>query len=179
MADLIVGQGSTVKTDSPPSLGSLSGVVKAATGVLSALPLGSANQKLFIDITGSDLEFAGGSTFCVYTRDVSIDGDQPLIGAGFKPSSAIVICVDSVPGGVTTSIGMGTGPGASQVALCQYASGTWTVVGSFFIYYIITNGATVAAATIKSFDSDGVTLTWSKPNGSPTGTAMFFILYYR
>lgn len=108
-----------------------------------------------------------------YTHDTSTTGDQAMTGAGFTPRFAIII-------GVVTStklISIGATDGTNHACFFQEAAGsTWLPSTSIVLAARTSTGVTEAQAIYKTFDSDGMTITWSK-TGSPTGPDSFAVIY--
>lgn len=111
------------------------------------------------------------------TRDMtSATGDVAYTGFGFTPRHFTV--VSSISGTNVASWGMsdvsGGVYGTGFVTYYTYtpAFGQSTSLG---VAILNTAGATDQEGKVKTFDADGVTLTWTK-NGSPTGTADLQIL---
>jgi len=121
------------------------------------LAIGSANYKLFVNAAGNAAEWANGIVVLNVTRALdAAAGDVSYSGVGFKPSSAIFVAGLSNHG---ISIGMDnmTAKGVS----CVFAA-AYTPNHNNFSIWIANAGNTVYQyAFIKSFDSDGFTLTWA------------------
>jgi len=145
-----------------------------ASGVLARHPKGTANHKLFMHASNDAPEWAKGMGIISSTRDLTAAaGDVSYSGLGFKPSlvlgfgavgATIVGCIGVDDG--TVRKGMDTRTTAGQWAIQDYLLAFLTSVGVY------------QAAVVKSFDSDGVTLTWTKV-GSPAGTATFTLICFR
>jgi hypothetical protein len=157
MADLIVGKGLDVKLG---NIAAGSGLIQAASGVLSALALGAANTKLFINAAGTAPEFASGFYVNRFDRDAAgANADVAYTGIGFKPSAMILFtCLNS---GAQLSLNLWTTP----VQWGVHFSTAWWPTGNIDMY--LTGGR--SWGTLKSFDADGFTITWSKTT-NPTGT---------
>jgi hypothetical protein len=131
----------------------------------------------------ANINFAG-KTFSSYSdtafysgtleRDVSVgSGDVSYTGIGFKPRA--IIFYATVASTNTASWGMSAG--ASNNVMTQMASGSFDYyTGSASIAYV--SGLNTHIGTIKTFDSDGFTITWTKAN-SPTGTLRVYYMAYR
>ncbi len=144
-------------------------------GLFTILAKGAANTKLFINAGATAPEWAVGMKVVSTTRDVSVTGDQAITGAGFKPSAAIVLA--NIGGNAATSIGITDA--ALNGMIENYHNNTADQWNSASYLVIMQTGVGVNANAIwKSFDADGMTITWTK-NGSPTGTANLFILFLR
>lgn len=132
--------------------------------VLSAV-LGAANLKMFVNAAGNALEWASGTFVGSFTRVLSVaSGDVAYTGVGFKPSVLIGL------GGVS---GAGVFVGLGNASLDGAMNNPY--LGSTF-FYIQNTGA--QTATIKTFDADGFTLTWTKV-GSPIDTATVYYVALR
>lgn len=113
------------------------------------------------------------------TRDLSAaTGDVSYTGAGFPPSAVFAMAAS---GGVTLSFGIGdSAKGVNAFKKdgdsTNYFNNTATF-GACLVFFSPTSGNN-QAAIIKTWDADGLTLTWTK-TGSPTGTVTvnFWFLY--
>lgn len=101
-------------------------------------------------------------------------GDVAYTGVGFTPTS--IIAISSVSGAVTTNISVGDS--------AKTASGIYTIGNDNTknrhagIVTLVTSGGNQQIATIKTYDADGFTLTWTK-TGSPTGTGYISFLCFK
>ena len=157
------------------TIGTLSGIVKAAAGVLSALALGAADLKLFMDAAGTGLEWAKGFKMGTFTRAPG-SGDISYTGVGFKPS-VIIFLMGIAAGNIMSSIGFDNG--TSPYCLANYHNVTaeqW--IASLKAIYSLESGSNTTEAFVKSLDSDGFTLTWTA-YGSPTTTMAVYYLALR
>ena len=156
------------------TIGTLSGIVKAAAGVLSATALGSADQKFFMNAAGNAPEWATGNFVGTFTRDVAAaTGNVSYTGVGFKPS-AIIFFVN-----ITATVKASFGFNKIGVALVIALQGdsTWGQWAGYSIF-ILTDGSNWHAGVIASFDADGFTITWTK-TGAKTGTANIYYMAFR
>ena len=156
------------------TIGALSGIVKAAAGVLSATALGAANLKFFMNAAGDAPEWKTGIKIGYIQRDTSLaDGNVSYTGIGFKPSH-IIFC--------------GMGPTANEINPFGLDNGTdhygfhydqakWNIHVSYSILLYQTT-AIYALASVLSFDADGFTLAWLK-NGAKTGTGTILYIAFR
>jgi len=155
------------------TIGSLAGIIKGASGVLSALALGTADLKLFMNAAGTDIEFASGIKIGYFTYDLSTaSGTQAITGVGFKPSH--IIFIGGTGDANQTTIGIDNG----TTKLCHYL-----YTGSFYVNTNFSIASTPGASDyqtglITTLGSDGFTLTWTK-TGSPTGTLSLNYLAFR
>ena len=110
------------------------------------------------------------------TRDMTaVSGDVAYTGVGFKPSS--IICFYCIAGGQVGGDGMADSALGSQALSRQAATGIYDIVGSYLIVLEQTAGND-QLATVKTYDSNGFTLTWTKV-GDPTGTGELAFLCFR
>ena len=109
------------------------------------------------------------------TKDMTqASGDVAYTGVGFVPTSIIVFY--GIPS--TFTWGMGHSDSAKTVNTVGNDSATnmRPNVGYFITAY--TSPSASQLATVKTFDTDGFTLTWTK-NSAPTGTlSLFFLLNF-
>ena len=154
-------------------------VYASAANVLARLAL-VANKHLMGNAGGTAPEWVCPYKVVLGTRDMTAaSGDVAYTGAGFKPSAVIVFaCVEGL---TAMSIGMFDGTAGSSIA--DYSVGgaganVWTSGGVNQINLVTSAAGTNQQAIWKSWDSDGMTLTWTK-NGSPTGDAYLRKMYFR
>ena len=109
------------------------------------------------------------------TRDLTAAGaptDVAYTGVGFTPTS--IICNY----GVDSSIHVGN----SLVDSSKTGKTIWGDAPNFYyqahFIFSSSSGGNYQIADIKSFDTDGFTLTWTK-TGSPTGTLLINCLCFR
>jgi hypothetical protein len=99
-------------------------------------------------------------------------GDQALTGAGFSPTGLIALgTVES-----TTFASWGLGDDAVAETSSAMAAGNVTVRDNYLIYASALDG-NYMAATVKTLDADGCTLTWIK--GGTGYDCVFRILFLR
>jgi len=131
------------------------------TQIVTPLSLGNANLNTRLK-----------SKIVSYTRDISAaNGTVGYTGAGFTPS--VVIAFGAIAGSDTTTTGFAASDGGMG-ELTQYQANTFVVNAKFLSF--ATSASDYEDATIASYTTDGVILTWTK-TGSPTGTGAFYILY--
>jgi hypothetical protein len=108
------------------------------------------------------------------TRDLTTaTGDVAYTGAGFTPTSLKAFGV--VDGTAFVSEGFSDSAKTSQ-CMYQYGSNTWSMSAG-----LLAMSPTISAyqiATVKSYDADGFTLTWTKTS-TPTGTATVRVICYK
>ncbi len=117
-----------------------------------------------------------------YSRDMTAAaGDVSYTGCPFAPKGVIIMAITTG----TSSIGMaseasGYGGDNNEIFQGVYSNAgttTWSGGGTRIISFQ-TTPSVFQNGFIKSFDSDGVTITWFK-GGSPTGTLSFGITYFK
>ena len=155
---------------------SLTGILKSAGGLMSALSFGAANTKLFIDAAGTAPEYATGIKIGTITRDTAaVAGDVAYTGIGFKPSNILFLSI------VDLSYKMSIGLDDASVRYCIFhhadntlGSYSWDNATSIYLRY----DTKIHTGKIKTFDSDGFTITWAT-SGSPTGIAYIHYMAFR
>jgi len=147
-----------------------------ASGALARLAKGTANYKLFMNAAATAPEWAQGIGYIATSYDLSTDsGDQAISGVGFKPSGFIVLA--TIDGSTEWSVGFGVGPSLIEYSI-NYRSDTGKMmIGAGYLMRIYMS-AGGQSAILKSWDSDGVTLTWTK-GSSPTGTLTQYFIFFR
>jgi hypothetical protein len=155
------------------TIGTLSGIVKAATGVLSATALGAANLKFFINAAGAAPEWSKGIKLSVYTHDVSITGNQTLTGAGFLPTLARILFF--IP-----DVLSGHGVGDGTINYCVHYDAVYPndAMSSSTQIIVAYTAVSQQFSAVLTFNADGGVLTWSKIN-SPTGTCTILVEWLR
>jgi len=111
-------------------------------------------------------------------RDMTAaSGDVAVTGVGFKPRA--VICFATVPSAVGAG-GWGFSDGTAHFTMYDDSITTPDHYGATTALILIQRGATGSyqTAIVKTFDSDGATLTWTKV-GSPVGTASVYFMFLR
>ena len=109
-----------------------------------------------------------------FTRDMTAaSGDVAYTGVGFTPTS--IIALTTVPGGYRFSVGISDSLKAVSV-IETYNPNSMT--NDYDRIITLTDGSNVQYAIVKSYDSNGFTLTWTKVS-SPTGTAALIFLCFR
>jgi len=134
----------------------------------------------WLALGGSDLTNA---SIVQYTSPTE-PGIQPLTGAGFAPTAAIIAtlgsdtAVNSTRDNLDSWPGIGIATPTAQAAsgyLSKHAAGGHRRSQSnSHVIYLPDEGDIRWAASVQSFDSDGITLYWS----SVQTTAMFFWVLY-
>lgn len=117
------------------------------------------------------------SKLITVTHDISVTGDQAITGTGFTPKGVTIYAL--VPG-ITGATSWGLLDGDSNAGFVLYATPT---AGQYSyntgaLIYLSPSVGVQSYALWKSFDSNGMTITWSK-TGLPTGTATLLIRFDR
>lgn len=180
VADLDTAQAYTNKTLTDPTNNVMAKSLKSATTTVdvSASTAPSANQVLTAtDSTHATWQAVPGtlsSKVITLTRDLTTaTGDVAYTGAGFTPTSLKAFGV--VDGTAFVSEGFSDSAKTSQ-CMYQYGSNTWSMSAG-----LLAMSPTISAyqiATVKSYDADGFTLTWTKTS-TPTGTATVRVICYK
>jgi len=162
------------------TIGTLAGLVKADAGVLSALALGTANYKLFMNAAGTAPEFASGIYIGTFTRDQATGaGDVSYTGIGFKPSWILFLANQN--DSARLSIGYDKGGGSTN-GNCVYnnheaGAYSWKIDDGRSIMAQASSTNNVRA-NVKTMDADGFTLSWAL-TGSQTGTLTVRYIAFR
>lgn len=97
-------------------------------------------------------------------------GDVAYTGYGFQPSALLILAENTSSGGSIGSVA----PSLDEVTL--YDVGDHSVQSNYsFLIALYESAVNYQTATLKSFDSDGFTLTWTK-GGTPGGTTAHLIV---
>lgn len=153
------------------SAGSLPYQSGAATTALLSIV---ANKKLFANAAGNAPEWSAGFGILNETRDSSLaTGNVSYIGLGFKPSTVLMLCSTAGANG-SWSVGFYDGTHytvmyTNEVPNTQINTSNVGVVGT---------AAGNTLITISSFDTDGITLTYTK-SSSPTGIISVSMMLFR
>lgn len=126
-------------------------------------------------ISDADLNTRLKTSMTFITRDMtSASGDVSYTGIGFKPTAMIAFA------NIHDSYAFSTGMSDSNKASRLISAPTNATMRSynFFILAYVTNDTNMQYATVKSYDNDGFTLTWTKA-GSPTGTVGVGIMCFK
>ena len=159
------------------TIGTLSGIVKAAAGVLSATALGAANLQFFMNAAGNAPEWETGIKIGTFQRDqATASGTQAITGVGFKPSHVIFLAVQQTS--FECSIGFDNGTIAYSILNYGAAvAGQWAEGGGSSIY-LYEGAGTYYIGNISALESDGFTITWAR-TGAPTGTGIIYFMAFR
>lgn len=110
------------------------------------------------------------------SRDLSISGDQIISGIGFKPKSVIAIStVLAEVGKFSTGFSDGVG---NTIGIFDYPDVPGSYGGDATLIQIQNSYTNLTKAIVKSFDTDGLTLTWSKAGTGATGTCLIHLLVF-
>lgn len=148
--------------------------------LLAIVSAGSANDKLFMNAAGTLPEWHTGIASEQFTRVMSdATGDVSYTGASFLPKAIIVLATVQGAANVFCA-GLSVGTAETAISLLPRTSPIWNFANSsvVFIEAGAADGSMNQYAIVKSMDTTGVTLTWTK-TGSPTATISGVILYLR
>ena len=150
-----------------------------ASSALARLAKGTANFKMFMNAGATAPEWASGSKIGSFTRVLSAgNGDVAYTGVGFKPSHIMFMGYQSSENNVGLNIGFDDGTNHYNIFDNHAAAASsWSGTTVVSIYCTMSVG-NIDTAFVKSFDSDGFTLTWTKV-GSPTTTYTIFYMAFR
>jgi hypothetical protein len=143
-------------------------------GVFTRLAKGTSNYPMYMNAAGTAPEWAKG-VFCgSFTRDLSADsGDVAYTGVGFKPSALIVM--GYLGGGKTLALGMAENAHSYGIYDNHYnVADAYDGAGAYIITIFQDTGK-VQQGALKTFDSDGFTITWVKTS-TPGGIAGFYYI---
>ncbi|MDD4984507.1 MAG: hypothetical protein PHQ43_01770 [Dehalococcoidales bacterium] len=146
-----------------------------ASGKLARLAKGSPNLKQFMNAAGTGPEWDHGITFVSSSRDLTAAaGDVSYSGAGFKPRATICLsCINN-----TGNVSIGMQVGLSDIGVVYRPGTSSWVVASRGLSNAEPTADDWQRGNIKSLDSDGITLTWTK-GGSPSGTLSIYFCFLR
>jgi hypothetical protein len=121
-------------------------------------------------------EWASGSFTGSFTRDMTAaSGDVSYTGVGFKGSSGIFI--SAIDGTEVVTIGVVSGTTNYSLNYPKSGGANWNASSSL-INARSTSGNVTQNAIMKSWDSDGFTLTWTLTN-TEAGTLTAYYLVFR
>ena len=108
------------------------------------------------------------------TRNISLTADLAITGAGFKPSTAIVFAtVNNTAGKAFWGVAGVDKSDGSITDKEAVSAGTYSSAGSLMAIFHAAGDYNFGS--VKSWDSDGLTIEWAK-TGSPTGTIEYQLL---
>ena len=115
-------------------------------------------------------------TVLSFTRDMTLTTNQSITGVGFTPGAVIVIALqDGAVGKI--SWGFATMAGTKVAANKTNASaGVYDLANSLIRIWQLS--ADYYIGTLSTFDTDGMTLTWTR-GGAITGTLTCLCLFFR
>ncbi len=152
-----------------------------------------SNTLTFTGTDSSSVNFGAGGTVSYAANPISYSdaryeivlasknladatGTQAITGAGFAPVA--VFAIGDVTNSTKASWGFAENTGSSESA----SIGTPPFAASFgdnsALISAYVDGSNYQLATVTTWGSDGITLTWTK-TGSPTGTFSFYLLCVR
>ena len=137
-----------------------------ASSALARLAKGTANLKMFMNAGATAPEWAAGIKAIQTTRILdAANGDVGYTGFGFKPSAIIAFGIGY------SGITFGMNAGNQYYCYTIYGSApTYTIGGTANEILRFHDGTNTESGVLKSFDADGITITWTKTNGiSDTG----------
>jgi hypothetical protein len=135
------------------------------------------NKTLTSPIINGGIFTGGGallSKTITATRDISaVDGDVAYTGVGFTPTS--IQCVANI-GTTDRWCSCFASSDKTSYGIKKYTD--TTVNASAHLLELFVDGSNYVTGTLKSYDADGFTITWSKAS-SPTGTATMQFLCFK
>lgn len=148
----------------------------SAVNTFARLGKGLANSKMFMDAAGAYPEWGGGINTYGMSRVLSLaSADIPITGVGFKPVAVIAWS------GIDTSyssMSFGFAFESSNYCVYQANSGLAGRSGSSLSKLETSSGNFVSLA-IKTYDSDGVTITFTKTGSPPAIDGYYNFLFFR
>jgi len=147
--------------------------VRTATNAAPLENTSVANKK-YIDDKIATITVNAFKVIAITRNMADASGDVSVTGIGFQPSA--LICMSAILQGI---IGQGFGMGTAGGSKCIYFdnNANYAMNADVFIKITTSNQSDAAnqSAVIKSMDTDGFTLTWTKTS-APTGTTTMIIL---
>jgi hypothetical protein len=137
----------------------------ASVNTLEALAKGAANSTMFMNSAGTSPEWANGLYAGYITRGMTDTGaptDVNYTGLPFKPSALIL---SMSLGNASISVGFADASN-SYVQVIYGAATTYYHPNDSTCIWILEESGKEQKASLKTFNSDGFTLTWTKV-GSP------------
>ena len=154
-----------------------------ASGDPVAIATGSDGQVLTSTGAGSPPAFEAAPTISSQIISVSYDiatanGNLAITGVGFSPQT--VVAFQTISNTPKWSFGMGTRPDNDyHCTVNNYLNNADNAADESNLVSVYTSAdPNRAQAAIGSWDSDGITLAWTK-TGSPTGTAVINLMFYK
>jgi len=153
-------------------------LIASAGTTLTKLGIGSNTHVLTADsneATGVKWAAAGGalqSTRVNGSRTASAgSGAQAITGAGFTPTTLLIIALDKV----SAFISWGWGDDSAYEAMVEADAGSFTQTDGRLITVNDSSGGNTMLAVLTSLDSDGCTITWTKYG---SGLEVHFIILF-
>jgi len=142
-----------------------------STPTANTIPVLDANGKMPVSTLDGGLK----SKIVVFTRDASASsGDVSYTGVGFTPSS--IKALMNVDGALYNSDGFSDSSKTSYSTYTGAANQLWQYAA---IITYSNNASWGQSAIVKSYDSDGFTLTWNKVGTPTAGTLKIIAICYR
>lgn len=138
---------------------------------LEALAKGAANSTMFMNSAGTSPEWANGLYAGYITRGMTDTGaptDVNYTGLPFKPSALIL---SMSLGNASISVGFADASN-SYVQVIYGAATTYYQPNDSTCIWILEESGKEQKASLKTFNSDGFTLTWTKV-GSPAAATCY------
>lgn len=149
-----------------------------ASNVLARLAKGTANYKLFMNAAGTNPEWASGIHIGTFTRAMDATGaptDVSYTGLPFKPSALIIF---SSLGNASLSAGIADSS-HSYVQSVYGGATTYYDPNDSNCIWIIEQSGKEQKASLKTFDSNGFTLTWTKVGSPASANAQNYYIAFR
>ena len=145
-----------------------------ASGVLARLPKGTVSQHLLMNSLATIPEWSSPMKQGTITRALdAVSADVAYTSIGFKPS--YIMFVGGCNGkGMSNGYSDGTIHYCTEVSYANVAGVLTTVC-----VYIQCSSTQSQTALVKTFDTDGFTLTWTLTGTGTTGTMSFSYLAFR
>ena len=148
-----------------------------ATGV--EVVTGTDDTKYVTAKAINDADLKLKSKIITATRVMSAgNGDVSYTGVGFKPSS--ITAIAAIDGSQSASWGFSDSSGAENAIARNYEGNMYGAEANIAnkLIFAETTGYGFVNAVLKSYDTDGFTLTWAK-SGTPTATVRIKFICYR
>jgi len=146
-------------------------VYASGANALAKLAIGAVNKGLFVNAAGELPEWGYSCSLVPYYRDNLSNGDVSYTGAGFKPRIVINFSWDSSH--YRDMIGVSDG---TNKYCMNYHDSSASSTSSYFIFGKAAGNGDRQDAIIKTLDSDGMTLTWTKTNSGCSLSGLFLYL---
>lgn len=110
-----------------------------------------------------------------FTRDLSTaSGDQAVTGVTFQPS-AVLFLAGVTAGSAAWSVGFDDGSTPESLYSNHYVTADTMIAVATASIFIQGSAGDNYAGIVKTFDADGLTVTWTK-TGSPSATTTIYYL---